>query len=333
MHTSDVVFLLHLLYHTNETIFREILDFASADFHHELLEYLSNRAWPLEKLKSLVKPAPAMQSLKIIDANLITIPPAVRHMSHLVEIDVSSNNHLFDISNISSLENLKYLKIRSCNIRDIDCLMEIKTLVRLDVSNNKIVHLPAEIKQLTNLAYFYVKFNRLTELPAELLSLPALNFVSVEGRLLDGLDSDHVFFERHPFIRGAFLRQILVEPKTPDDIKPAIIETKDAEDVETAPVEKKQTGSDAGKEEEETPAPVVDVIAEPIHVSAVEREEKEQAPPRRASPPPRAATPPRRVSPPPRAASPPRRPSPPPRASPPRRSSPPGRSSPGGDDD
>ena len=62
---------------TNETIFREILDFASADFHHELLEYLSNRAWPLEKLKSLVKPPPAMQSLKIIDANLILIPPAV----------------------------------------------------------------------------------------------------------------------------------------------------------------------------------------------------------------------------------------------------------------
>merc|ERR1719383_543515 len=323
MHTSDVVFLLHLLYHTNETIFREILDFASADFHHELLEYLSNRAWPLEKLKSLVKPPPAMQSLKIIDANLILIPPAVRHMSNLVEVDFSSNNHLFDIDNVKSLKNLRYIKLRGCNIRDIDCLMEIKSLVRLDVSNNKIHRIPKEIVHLTKLAYLYVKDNRLPELPREVLLLPALNFVSVEGRLLDGIDSDHVYFERHPFIRGAFLRRILVETKTPDDVKPAIIETKDAEDVETAPEAKKQTGSDAGKEEEEeekTPAPVVDVIAEPIHVSAVEREKKEQAPPRRASPPPRAATPPRR-------------PSPPPRASPPSRSSPPGRSSPGGYDD
>lgn len=215
--TNDIVFLLHLLYQTDESIFNEFLNFADPDFHHELLEYLSNRAWPLEKLKSLVKPKPAMQSLKIVDANLVLIPPAMRHMSHsLVEIDVSSNNHLFNISNLVGQKSLKYLKIRGCNVRNIDCLMGIKTLVRLDVSNNKITRIPKEIVELKKLTYLLIKYNRIQVLPEEILHLPALNYLSVEGKLLDKIDSDHVFFEKHPYIRGVFIRRILVEPVAKD---------------------------------------------------------------------------------------------------------------------
>ena len=139
--------------------------------------------------------------------------PQVRHMSNLVEVDVSSNNHLFNISNITTLKKLKYLKLRSCNLHEIDDLMELTTLVWLDVSNNKIVRIPKEIVNLVKLTYFYVRYNRLSALPEEILSLPELNYISVEGRFLDPIDSDHVFFGRHPYIRGAFTRQILVEPK------------------------------------------------------------------------------------------------------------------------
>jgi hypothetical protein len=172
--TNDVIFLLYLLRQTNVMRFAEVLDFASADYHHELLEYLSHRTWPLEKLKALVKPPPASPALKIIDSNLVLVPPAVRHLPNLVEIDFSSNNNLFDLGNLAGQKSLKYLKLRGCNIKSMDALVALKTLLYVDVSNNKINSIPADIIEMVNLHYLLIKLNRITILPRDLLLLPAL---------------------------------------------------------------------------------------------------------------------------------------------------------------
>ena len=103
---NDAIFLLYLLQQTNGTVFLDILNFSTIDFHHELLQYLSDVSWPLEKLKALIKPPPARQTLKLIDSDLILVPPAIRHLSNLVEIDLSSNHFLFDVGNLCGLKGM-----------------------------------------------------------------------------------------------------------------------------------------------------------------------------------------------------------------------------------
>merc|ERR1711990_473913 len=125
--------------------------------------------------------------------------------------------------------------------------MSIKTLVRLDVSDNKIARIPEEIVELVNLAYLLVKYNRLRGLPTEVLKLPALNYLSIEGEHLDAIDPEHVQFENHPFIRGAFLRRI--PEQIPQEVQSVSLEVTPPAEPVVAPA-------------------VVDVAATPIVVEA-----------------------------------------------------------------
>ena len=204
---NDAIFLLYLLQQANSVVFNDVLDFATIDFHHELLHYLSNVCWPLGKLKSLVKPPPAMQSLKLADSNLIMVPPAVRHMTSLVEIDLSTNADLFDVSNLCGLKGLKYLILRCCNLRSIAGLMNLESLVKLDVTNNKVTEIPDEIVHLKQLSYLYIRMNPLQSIPAQVIEDSQLKYLEVEEMLVEAFLKECGVFEPHPFIRSAFVRR------------------------------------------------------------------------------------------------------------------------------
>ena len=203
---NDTIFMLFLLQQTNQSLFQCVLDFSTMEFHYELLEFLSNAAWPLERLQSVVRPPPATQILKLIDEDLILAPPAIRHMQHLVEIDLSSNNNLFQVKYLCGLRNLRVLTLRCCDLRSLDQFFGVKTLVKLDVTNNRIRQISEGVVELDRLRMLMISRNKLEVLPSALLEMPALHLVEAEERLIDSVDLKRDFFQRHPFNRGAFIK-------------------------------------------------------------------------------------------------------------------------------
>ena len=107
---------------------------------------------------------------------LPTVPPAVRKLTDIEEINISSNNFLSDLRNLSNHIQLKSLKVKGCNVKDISCLMSLSNLLYLDISENDVSEIPKEIIDLAKLEYFNVKKNtKINTLPYELLKMANLS--------------------------------------------------------------------------------------------------------------------------------------------------------------
>ena len=211
---NDAIFLLYLLHETNGTVFLDVVNFATVDFSHELLQYLSDRAWPLERLEAAVKMptmagCPYTPSLKVIEGGLVMVPRAFKRLTHLVDVDLSFNPALFCIINLATLRQLKVLTLRSCDVRSIAPLMGLQLLIRLDVTDNKIRSIPEEIgTEMSSLAYLLIRRNRLQSLPEAMMKeAKALKFLEVEQQLVEEADEKGEYFEPHPYMRSAFVRK------------------------------------------------------------------------------------------------------------------------------
>ncbi|XP_072948626.1 tsukushi-like [Epargyreus clarus] len=92
------------------------------------------------------------------------------HLPELTELDLSGNpfttiDHVTLIA-ISSLPNLKVLRMRSCQLKEIPdkFLHTPRYLERLDISDNKLTIVPQELEETKNLIYLNLNQNPITEL-------------------------------------------------------------------------------------------------------------------------------------------------------------------------
>ena len=229
---NDAIFLLYLLQRANPSLFHDVLDFSTVDFHHELLQHLSNISWPHERLQALVKPPTEAPSIKLIDCDLILAPCSIKRLETLAEIDLSDNRDLFDVRNLCGLKHLKRLTIRSCDIRSIAPLTNIKTLVKLDVTDNKLASIPEEIVNLKQLTNLLIRENRLRTLPSQILKSLSLEYLEVEEHLLHSVDMYKSFFEAHPTVDDAFVRIKSIDVEDDDLESKAVVDQKDFDQVQ-----------------------------------------------------------------------------------------------------
>ena len=167
----------------------------------------SNWSFPSEisKLKNLKR-------LDMYDLDLDTFPLEICELSSLEELDISNNrfgkippeiarltnlkvlglrDHQSDISHLELLPNLESLDLRKNSIaRFPDLLFKLKKLKSLILSDNHIVHIPAEIGVLKNLEILYLNnmrsnlslsYTGIKELPKEISKLEKLKILSVKS--------------------------------------------------------------------------------------------------------------------------------------------------------
>ena len=122
------------------------------------------------------------------------MPPAVRKLKHVEEINISSNNYLSDLGNLAGQNDLKSLKVKGCNVKDIRTVLTLTNLVELDISENDVHEIPPEIVKLTQLGMLNVKKNPLKSLPVEILSLEKLTMLEVEEEKFNRIEKGKEVF-------------------------------------------------------------------------------------------------------------------------------------------
>ncbi|CAL6002308.1 leucine-rich_repeat domain-containing protein [Hexamita inflata] len=136
---------------------------------------------PVYKIKSLVKLNMKKSGLKDIDQivpltnlevldlqqNLLQIIDSIRFLVNLKELHICGNDRLditpLEDSTLQYLKNLKHLNLKNCNIVSIYVLRPLVNLEVLHISDNKIVHLDANINEMTNLKEFRVNNNLVSD--------------------------------------------------------------------------------------------------------------------------------------------------------------------------
>lgn len=139
------------------------------------LNYLSlsnNNYADTTKLKSVLdglKSLSMLQTLVLIDCNIIALPYNIRDLSTLTGLYLGSNNQLDPVKCefLSEMPRLESLYLYGCNLTSLpSTLINLTTLKRLDVQLNKLYPIPELIKDIPNLEYLNLQNNKIGTLPA-----------------------------------------------------------------------------------------------------------------------------------------------------------------------
>ena len=191
---NDYNFLMLLLSRTSGPMFEALQEFSTPQFHTNLIEFMVDRDWGLDELRRRITDSGQGKKLKIVDTDLLIVPPAVRKLKEVVEIKISSNNYLSDLGNLAGQNDLKSLKVKGCNVKDIGTVLTLTNLVELDISENDVHEIPPEIVKLTQLGMLNVKKNPLKSLPVEILSLEKLTMLEVEEEKFNRIEKGKEVF-------------------------------------------------------------------------------------------------------------------------------------------
>lgn len=84
-----------------------------------------------------------------------------------------------------TLPNLIELNISKNNLVSIANINKLKSLVRLDVSDNQILEIPDNIDEIINLETFNIRNNNISEIPINVTNLKSLKRFTVGENNLD----------------------------------------------------------------------------------------------------------------------------------------------------
>lgn len=125
--------------------------------------------------------------LSLRSNQLVSVPPEVGFLHELRVLDLG-HNELFmlpkTLLNLVQLETLSLDHNRFVYLIDPD-FSNLKSLVTLDISDNKLVLLPPTINSLKNLHELRIGNNKITEIPNELHTLPIANIIVGDNPIKD----------------------------------------------------------------------------------------------------------------------------------------------------
>jgi len=124
---------------------------------------------PMQYLKESLK------SFNMSHNAILTIPPQISTLQNLTELNMSHNwlNNKGIPQELNALRCLSSLDLSHNNLTTFPDIFSLTTLHTLNLSNNGITSLPAEITKLVNLQSFNIKFNKVDSIP-DLDSVPSL---------------------------------------------------------------------------------------------------------------------------------------------------------------
>ena len=161
-------------------------------------------------LPSEVTMLKSLSVLRVSGCKLSSFPHGLAMLSHLKEFDVSRNGirHI-EKSEVFGMASLTSLNASRNRLEDCDFLLELQSLVKLDVSMNCIKVFPDEIHVLESLRFLNAGQNQLKGLPHSFGQLYNLEEVDLSNNTLDSLGS---FWNSSSFPR---LRVLLLEGNSP----------------------------------------------------------------------------------------------------------------------
>ena len=105
-----------------------------------------------------------------LSGNQLTELPDLSALTSLQQLDLS-NNKLTVLPDLSALTSLQYLYLSNNKLTEFPDLSALTSLQQLDLSNNQLSELPVfVIGNISALYYINVQFNRITDIPQELIS-------------------------------------------------------------------------------------------------------------------------------------------------------------------
>ena len=123
-----------------------------------------------------------------LSKNLLThVGEEVLSMKALERLALSGNQ-ISELQSLSELEYLTVLHIDNCRLTRLPSLSD--GLCYLNVSYNRIEHLPSTIGVLSRLDTLFADHNELRSIPNELRGMISLKFLELEGNMLESLPPD-----------------------------------------------------------------------------------------------------------------------------------------------
>nr|XP_056700265.1 leucine-rich repeat-containing protein 40 isoform X2 [Euleptes europaea] len=146
------------------------------------------------QLRSLPIEISAMKSLRQLDCSknhLETIPPELASMASLEQLYLRRNklHHLPDLPSCKLLKEL-HVGENQIEVLTSEHLKHLNSLCVLELRDNKLKSLPAEITLLQGLERLDLSNNDISRLPYKLGNLPQLQFLALEGNPLRAIRRD-----------------------------------------------------------------------------------------------------------------------------------------------
>lgn len=142
------------------------------------LEELSLRSNALSALPRDLVVLRHLRKLDLAGNQLTALPRDFARLTALTELDLSRNEFQDEaavLAVIGRLGNLRTLKLKGCNLRDLSPdIFKLSNLRTLDLSYNQIAVVPAEIGALRALQELRLEANAIAKLPASIKNLKAL---------------------------------------------------------------------------------------------------------------------------------------------------------------
>jgi len=218
---KDVVFLFFFLYTTNKEAFQTFKEFLSPLFHDDLIRLATNRKWNSAEMERRKIPLGKKEedgfAISLADVDLSSLPACLFSVTKLKELDISFNETLSNLEGIEKLEDLSVLKVESCKLQNLNFVVKLPKLERLEAAENEIKALPEDFEKLRNLAYLDITNNStndgLSALPTVLNTMPTLTELHVEGHILDSIDPQREIWTPSRDIENVFKRKASRYPR------------------------------------------------------------------------------------------------------------------------
>ena len=147
-----------------------------------ILSVTNNKSLLPEAL-NLIKGYKYLAELNLTDNNLDTVPPGLDMLADLKRVTLKHNNFT-DMDGFTNLKQIKKLNLHDNFIAAIPAeIVNMESLEVLDLSSNKLTELPIELLQLKNLKVLSLANNPLRQLPewiGQFTGLEALNLMQTQ---------------------------------------------------------------------------------------------------------------------------------------------------------
>jgi len=161
-------------------------------------------------LDEKIEKAKKSNVLSLKKSNLTTIPPAVFNLTNLTTLIISFNklqNIPDEIKNLTNLQvlhasncflsndqisqqlwllpNLKELNLVKNTLIDMKPILNVKSLTKLDLSDNDILEIPSDIDKLQNLETLNLRNNNISSIPKSISNIKPLKTFLISGNNID----------------------------------------------------------------------------------------------------------------------------------------------------
>lgn len=121
--------------------------------------------------------------LQLSDQKLKEVPSDVFNLCEILRnLDLSKNRIATLPEDLGKFKHLKQLNLDTNKLQMLPtCIVNLKKLEMLNVSNNQIATLPHSFSNLSNLKQVYLNSNNFNHFPLQLLGLPSLEVVELSN--------------------------------------------------------------------------------------------------------------------------------------------------------